>query len=191
MTRRAGFCSMLAAPGLLAAALLLPTPARAQAGAPATPPEMVATYNALADAILAVKRTESDLVRSILAAAYAHAQVQFTRAQAAIKAGDAKAAQVAVESLAADVGQLATEGDNSVALVRKRLIEGGHHHNSAGEAQGLYDEGFVVVTRAAKQKFLESSRTIGQMAQAPKADALAAEWDKVQAVYKDLTKPAR
>jgi hypothetical protein len=49
----------------------------------------------------------------------------------------------------------------------------------------------VVVTRAAKQKFLESSRTIGQMAQAPKADALAAESDKVQAVYKDLTKPAK
>ena len=191
MTRRAGYCSMLAALGLLSAVLLLPAPARAQAAAPATPPEMVATYNALADAILAVKRTEGDLVRSILAAAYAHAQVQFTRAQGAIKAGDAKAAQVAVENLAADVGQLATEGDNSVAVVRKRLLEGGHHHNAAGEAQGLYDEGFVVVTKAAKQKLLEASRAIGQSAQAPKADALAAEWLKVQAVYTDLMKPAR
>jgi hypothetical protein len=190
MIRRAGPCSTLAGLALFAAALALPAPARAQA-APATPPEMVATYNALADAILAVKRTENDLVRSILAAAYAHAQVQFDRAQRAIAAGDAKTAQGAVESLAADVGQLATEGDNSVANVRKRLLEGGHHHNSAGEAQGLYDEGFVVVTRAAKQKLLESSRAIGQSAQAPKADGLTAEWQKVQAVYKDLVKPAK
>lgn len=191
MTRRVGFCSLLAGLGILAAVLLLPAPARAQAAAPATPPEMVATYNALADAILAVKRTEADLVRSILAATYAHAQVQFDRAQRAITAGDAKATQATVENLAADVGQLATEGDNSVSVVRKRLLEGGHHHNAAGETQGLYDEGFVVVTRAAKQKLLAASRAIGQMAQAPKADALGAEWQKVQAVYKDLMKPAK
>ena len=191
MTRRVGFCSLLAGLGILAAALLLPAPARAQAAAPATPPEMVATYNALADAILAVKRTEADLVRSILAATYAHAQVQLARAQGAIKAGDAKAAQVSVENLAADVGQLATEGDNSVSVVRKRLLEGGHHYNAAGETQGLYDEGFVVVTRAAKQKLLEASRAIGQSAQTPKADALGAEWQKVQAVYNDLMKPAK
>lgn len=191
MIRRAGFRSSLAALGLFVAVLLLPAPTRAQSAAPATPPEMVATYNALADAILAVKRTEDDLVRSILAATYAHAQVQFDRAQRAIKAGDAKAAQGAVENLAADVGQLATEGDNSVAVVRKRLLEGGHHHNAAGEAQGLYDEGFVVVTRAAKTRLLEASRAIGQSAQAPKADALTAEWQKVQAVYKDLMKPAK
>jgi hypothetical protein len=191
MIRRAGFCSMLAGCGVFAVMLLSPAPAGAQSAAPATPPEMVATYDALADVILAAKRTEDNLVRSILAASYAHAQVQFDRAQRAIKAGDAKAAQGAVESLAADIGQVATEGDNSVAVVRKRLLEGGHHHNSAGEAQGLYDEGFVVVTRAAKQKLLESSRTIGQSAQAPKADALAAEWQKVQAVYKELMKPAK
>jgi hypothetical protein len=176
---------------LFVVVLLLPAAAQAQSAAPATPPEMVATYDALADAILAVKRTEHDLVSSILAAAYAHAQVQFDRAQRAIAAGDTKAAQGAIESFAADVGQLATEGDNSVAVVRKRLLEGGHHHNAAGEAQGLYDEGFVVVTRAAKTKFLEASRSIGQSAQAPKADALAAEWQKVQAIYKDLMKPAK
>lgn len=191
MIRRAGFCSILAALGLFVAVLLLPAAAQAQAAAPATPPEMVATYDALADAILAVKRTEDNLVRSILAAAHAHAQVQFDRAQRAISAGDTKAAQGAIESLAADVGQLATEGDNSVGVVRKRLLEGGHHHNAAGEAQGLYDEGFVVVTRAAKTKLLEASRAIGQSAQAPKAEALTADWQKVQAIYKDLMKPAR
>lgn len=178
--------------GLVGAALLLPAaPSAAQAAALVTPPEMVATYSALADAILAVKRTEADLVHSILAATYAHGEVQLARAQRAIGAGDAAAARTAVEALATDVAQLATEGDAAVAAVRKRLLEGGHHHNAAGEAQGLYDEGFVVVTRAAKQKLLETSRTIGQMAGSAKADALAAEWQKVKTIYAELMKPAK
>ncbi len=87
--------------------------------------------------------------------------------------------------------QLATEGDNAVGAVRKRLLEGGHHHNAAGEAQGIYEEGYVVVTRAAKTELLESSRAIAAMAAAPKADALAAEWKKVEAVVAGLMKPAK
>ena len=181
--------SALALGALALALLLTPAPAAAQ-GAIGTPREMVAAYNALADAILAAKRTEADLVRSILAVPYAHRQVQLTRAQRALTAGDGAAATAATEALAADVAQLATEGDNNVAVVRKRLIEGGHHHNSAGEAQGVYDEGFVVVTKAAKAKLLEASRAIGQMGRAPKADALNAQWATVESVYKDLMKTA-
>lgn len=174
----------------IAGVALSPSPAAAQA-APVTPPEMVATYSALADAILAVKRTEADLVRSILAATYAHAQVQLGRAQRAIAGGESAGARTALEALAADVAQLATEGDASVAQVRKRLLEGGHHHNSAGEAQGLYDEGFVVVTKAAKQRLLETSRSIGQMAAAPTSDRLDGLWAQVASVYDGLMKPAR
>ena len=166
-------------------------PAAAQSGpAPSTPPEMVATYNTLADGLLALKRTEENLVKSILAATRAHGEVQLARAKRALGAGDAAGAKAAVEALAADVGQLGTEGDNSVSAVRKRLIEGGQHHNAAGEAQGIYDEGFVIVTKAAKQKLLESSRKIAQMSAAPKADGLDAEWKAVDAVYAGLMKPA-
>jgi hypothetical protein len=175
----------------LAAALVtaLVAPVRATAQTPAgTPAEMVSTYNSLADGILALKRTEDNLVRSVLAATLAHGQGTLARAQRAIAANDAKAATAAVEALAADVAQLGTEGDNAVGAVRKRLLEGGHHHNAAGEAQGLYDEGYVVVTRKAKQGLIESSKAIGGMAAAPKADALAAEWKKVEAVIADLTK---
>ena len=181
--------------GALAMALLaLPVPpaaARQGAPSPATPAPMVATYETLADGILALKKTEENLCRSILAATYAHAQVELARAQKSIAANDGKAAQAALESLAAAVGQIATEGDNAVAGVRKRLLDGGHHHNAAGEAQGVFDDGFVIVTRAAKQKLLESSRAIGQLSRAPKADALEAEWKKVAAVYDELMKPAR
>jgi hypothetical protein len=170
----------------------LGAPAAAQGGSQAaTPAEMVATYNSLADGILALKNTETNLVLSILSAAHAHAQVQLDRARKAISANDAAGARGAIEALAADVAQLATEGDNAVAAVRKRLLQGGHHHNAAGEAQGIYDEGFVVVTKAAKQKLLDSSRAIAGMGRDAKAPALDAEWTKVQAVFTDLTKPAK
>jgi hypothetical protein len=175
----------LALAAALVAALVAPVSATAQTPA-GTPAEMVATYNALADGILALKKTEDRLVRSILAATLAHGQGTLARAQRAIATNDAKAASAAVEALAADAAQLATEGDNAVGAVRKRLLEGGHHHNAAGEAQGIYDEGYVVVTKKAKTALLESSRAIAGMAAAPKADALAAEWKKVEAVVAGL-----
>jgi hypothetical protein len=171
---------------------LLPAPASAQgASESSTPPEMVATYSTLADGILALKRTEDNLVRSILAASNAHGQAQLARAKRALASSDAAGARAAVEALAAAVAQMGTEGDNAVGAVRKRLLEGGHHHNAAGEAQGVYDEGFVVVTRAAKQKLLDASRRLAQMASAPTAAGLDAEWKTVQDVYGSLASPAK
>jgi hypothetical protein len=158
-------------------------PARAQAPPPATPKEMVAAYDALADTILGANKAEDRLVKAILAAAYGHAQGELARARAMLKAGDAAGARAAVENLATDVGQIGTEGDNAVAGVRKRLLEGGHHHNAAGEAQGIYDEGYVVVTKVAKQAFLDSSKAIAMLARDPKADALDAEWKKVEVAW--------
>jgi hypothetical protein len=184
MTSR--FTALVAAAA--AAATLLPGAASAQSSQPATPAEMVATYETLADGLLALKHTESNLVKAILAAARAHGEVQLARATRAISANDAAGAKAAIEALAADVAQLATEGDNSVAAVRKRLIEGGQHHNAAGEAQGIFEEGYVIVTRAAKAKFLESSRKIAAMAGKPDATALAAEWKAVGDAYAGLMK---
>ena len=165
------------------AALAAPVTVRAQGRPAATPPEMVAAYEALADTILGASRTEEKLVHSILAATYAHAQAELARARQALKTGDAAAARAGIENVAAAVGQIGTEGDNAVAGVRKRLLEGGHHHNAAGEAQGIYDEGYVVVTKAAKQAFLDSSKAIAMLAREPKADALDAEWKKVEAAW--------
>jgi hypothetical protein len=105
------------------------------------------------------------------------------RARQAVKANDVAGARAAVESLATAVGQIGTEGDNAVAGVRKRLLEGGHHHNAAGEAQGLFDEGYVVITKAAKAAFLDSSKALALLAKDPKADALEAEWKKVEAAW--------
>src|SRR5262249_62144158 len=120
---------------LLCACLLLTAagPARAQGGPSAgtTPPEIVSTYNTLADAILAVKKTEANLVRSMLSAAYAHADGRLERARQAIKANDAKGSQAALEDLAAAIAQLGTEGGSAVGAGRKRLLGGGHNHDAS------------------------------------------------------------
>jgi len=178
-------------PVMLVALAGRPGVARAQGRAPSTPAEMVASYDALADAILGANKAERKLVYAILAATYGHAQTELARARTALKANDAAGARGAVENLAAAVGQLGTEGDNAVAGVRKRLLEGGHHANATGEAQGVYDEGYVVVTKAAKQAFLGSSRALAMLARDPKAEALESEWKNVEAAWAKHIAPAR
>src|SRR3954466_15322108 len=82
-------------------ALCLVVPASAQdpsaSRAPATPAEMVAAYDALADTILGANKAEDRLVRSILAATYSHAQAELARARQALASGNAAVARAAVE----------------------------------------------------------------------------------------------
>jgi len=168
-------------------AFWMPATINAQSISPSTPEELVATYDALANAILATKQAEKNLVRSILSTTYGHASAMQARAERALEAGEQQQAQAAVEALAGHVAQLGNEGDNAVAGIRKRLVEGGHHHNSAGENQGVFDPGFVIVTRSAKQKLLTSSRNIAQLSRNPDKDALAREWTNVKVVWKELS----
>ena len=150
----------------------------------ATPPELVSAYDQLADTILAAKRTEWHMVQSILATTFNHAQGTFAVAQRKLRAD--KAASAEIEKLADLVSQLGNEGDAAVAAIRKRLIEGGHHHNAKGEEEGVYDEGFVIVTRQAKKVFLDAAGSIGRMASSADAGKLEAEWDKVAKQYQSL-----
>jgi len=156
----------------------------AQSETGGTPTELVTAYSSLADTILAAKKTEWNLVRSILATTYGHAQATLADVRSKLKAG--QSAKADLEKLAGLVSQLGNEGDAGVAGVRKRLVEGGHHHHADGEQQGIYDEGFVVVTKAAKKAFLDSASQIGKMAASPDPKALDAEWQKVKTQYAAL-----
>lgn len=149
-----------------------------------TPAELVATYESLADVLLGAKESEKNLVRSILATAYTHAEVVARRAKAAIEAG--QDAEADLEKLASLVSQLGNEGDAAVAAIRKRLLEGGHHHNAEGEQKGIFDEGFVIVTRSARKSFLDSAKKIARMAADPDAAKLDKEWQRVADQYNKL-----
>ena len=60
-------------------------------------------------------------------------------------------------SSAAAMALFANEGDNKIGGIRKRLLEGGHHHNAEGEAKGVYEAGYVIVTKKAKKAALRAS----------------------------------
>jgi len=137
------------------AAACLAIPAAAQQ----TPPSTVAAYDALADTILAVRRAELRLAASLLDA-------HRGAAEARMKGGDWQGA-------AGEIALFANEGDNAVGGVRKRLLEGGHHFNAEGEKQGAFEAGYVIVTRAAKEKLLAASAA---MRQATSDDARRAAW---------------
>jgi hypothetical protein len=108
-----------------------------------TPRSMADTYGAIADTILAVKRTEANFVRALLDGHH-HAAQSFT------KAGDS-------EKASAEMSLFANEGDNAIGGVRKRLVEGGHHHHADDGAGGAYETGYVVVTKKAKEQLLAAA----------------------------------
>lgn len=152
--------SLLAAPGI----------------AQKTPAASVAAYEALADAILGLRAAESDFVMAIL-------DHHFQAAERAFKAGnwDRAAAQMAL---------FANEGDNAVAGVRKRLVEGGHHHNAAGEESGTFDEGFVIITKKAKRRGLAASKALREAQDDAARKAAWSDFDKManELVYDLLMK---
>lgn len=154
-----------------------------------TPAELVAAYDSLADTLLGAMNTERHLVQSILTATYTRAENALTQAKAKIQAGQDSRSEI--ETLAALVAQLGNEGDAAVAGIRKRLLDGGHHHNAAGEQQGIYDEGFVLVTRAAKKVFLDSAAEIGRLGSSPDSGALDVQWKKVQTQFEELIESER
>ena len=128
---------------------------------------LVDTYNAIADSILAAKRSEAAVVKSILESHIAHA--------------NAAAAAGKWDEAAAELSLAANEGDNAVGGIRKRLLEGGHHHNAEGEAKGIYEEGYVIVTKAMKKQMMDLVAKL----QAAKDDAARkAVWAEIDAAAK-------
>jgi hypothetical protein len=164
-----------------------------QQPAPAeTPGQLVATYESLADVILASKASEENIVRAILASTHGHAAAAYGRARAALAAGDKAGAEAAIEDLAAYVGQLATEGDNAVGAVRKRLMEGGHHHHhhADGEEQE-FDDGYVVVSRKVKKQLLDASKAIAQLSGSSDVAAVDQQWKELQPICAPLLKKSQ
>ena len=111
-----------------------------------TPPSVVAGYDALADTILALRRAEPAFVAAFLEG-HRHG------AKARLKAGD-------FEGCAAEMALFANEGDNAIGGVRKKLLEGGHHYNAEGEEKGIFEPGYVIVTKQAKVDILAAAKAM-------------------------------
>jgi hypothetical protein len=131
---------------------------------------LVATYSAIADTILGSKHAESGIVKSIL-------EIHYGNARRSFEAGR-------YDDAAAEMALFANEGDNAVGGIRKRLLEGGHHHNAEGEAKGIYEAGYVIVTKAAKKACLDAVASL----QSDDDKEKKAAWDKFDAAAAPLIK---
>ncbi len=151
---------------LTLAVLALPA---AAGEAPQTPKSIVEAYDALADTILSVRAAEMGFVKAMLDG-HLHA------AATSFKSGDYEAA-------AAWMALVANEGDNEIGGVRKKLLEGGHHFNAAGEEAGIYEDGYVIITREAKAGLLEASK---ELRLAQDEEGRMAAWKKFKTIAKPL-----
>jgi hypothetical protein len=134
-----------------------------------TPPSLVAAYDSLASTILDLRQAEGDFVRALLDGHLHAARVLKGQGQ--------------WEGTAAQMALFANEGDNAIGGVRKRLLAGGHHFNAEGEDQGVFEPGYVVVTKEAKRKLLAASTALRQ---ASDDTARMAAWSDFEETAKSL-----
>jgi len=127
-------CSNLSSSGAPSQSVSEPQSAAPSQSGPTSDAALVAKYDQLASEILDTRKKEVEVVRTLLNKTYRDAEAALGRAREALKTPNSSAARPAVENLAILVSYIATEGDASVASVRKRLIEGGHHFNPLGPA---------------------------------------------------------
>ena len=130
-----------------------------------SPPNLVEAYDGLADSILGMRQAEANLVAAIL---YDH----YRAAERAFKADE-------FEKAAAEMALFASEGDNAVAGIRKRLIQGGHFFNDADGEDAMFEKGFVIITKKAKKNILEASAALRQ---ADNKDDRMTAWYKFQPI---------
>jgi hypothetical protein len=111
------------------------------------------TYEHLATAIIEIEATEDDLVKSILIGYYTAAEMHLKAA-----ARDAQGRVAHLEAAAAEVANIANEGDKRIQAVRQRLAKAGHTHNTDIETKGDY----MFVTNREKKGLLDLASRIGR-----------------------------
>ena len=142
----------LAVLGFQAARSQSPNPSGA-ASADSAAQVAASTYEHLATAIIEIEATEDELVKSILIGYHTAAQ---NHLRAAIR--DAQGRVNHLEAAAAEVTNIANEGDKRIQAVRQRLAKAGHTHNTDVETKGDY----MYVTNREKKALLDLASRIGR-----------------------------
>ncbi|MFO0950119.1 MAG: hypothetical protein U0835_03005 [Isosphaeraceae bacterium] len=123
------------------------------------------TYEHLATAIIEIETTEDELVKSILIGYHQAAQAHL---RAAARDADRRATHL--EAAAAEVANIANEGDKRIQAVRQRLAKAGHTHNTDVETKADY----MFVTNKEKKGLVDVAGRIAR-AKPAEVEALGAE----------------
>jgi hypothetical protein len=152
----------------LALSLVLGLAPAGQAGT-GTGTALAEAYEGLANTIIAVRETESALVRAILTAHHDAARAQLDAARAA--APDARAKHL--QDAATEITYLAGEGDKRVQAVLQRLLKAGHHHHT----DGYTSEDYMYVDSAEKKALLDLAGKVAKIDDPTAIPAVAKELD--------------
>jgi hypothetical protein len=124
------------------------------------------TYEHLATAIIEIEATEDDLVKSILIGYHAAARNHLRAAGTA----EGQARKTHLEAAAAEITNIANEGDKRIQAIRQRLAKAGHTHNTDAETK----EDYMFITNKEKKGLLALAQQAGRMDdQATQADIQA------------------
>lgn len=135
-------------------------------------------YESLANTIIAVRETESGLVRAILVSHHDAARAELTAAKAA--AADARAPHL--QAAATEITYLASEGDKRVQAVLQRLLKSGHHHHT----DGYTEEDYQFVDSAEKKALLDLAGKVAKLDDPAKIQAAIGELDQL---FTETVKP--
>jgi hypothetical protein len=135
------------------------------------------TYEHLAAAIIEIEATEDDLVKSILIGYHSAAQGHL---RAAIRDDAGRARHL--ESAAAEIANIANEGDKRIQAVRQRLSKAGHTHNTDVETKSDY----MFVTNKEKKGLIDVASRIARAG----GDAKSADIQALGAELADLFEKA-
>jgi hypothetical protein len=138
------------------------------------------TYEHLATAIIAIEATEDELVKSILLGYHAAAQNHLKAAMT-----DEKNRRAHLEAAAAEIANIANEGDKAIQAIRQRLAKAGHTHNTDAATK----EDYLFINSKEKKALLELARRVGQLGAGASEAEIRALYEEFQAIFDKSVAP--
>jgi hypothetical protein len=138
------------------------------------------TYEHLAEAIIAIEKTEDDLVKSILIGHFTSAEA---RLRMAMREGETR--RPALERAAEEIANIANEGDKRIQAVRQRLLKAGHTHNTDVETK----EDYMFINGKEKKALLALAQRVGAMKDDVAADDLRAAARELAETFQKAMQP--
>jgi hypothetical protein len=138
------------------------------------------TYENLANAIIAIEKTEDELVKTILVGYHADAVRHLRQAMR-----DDAGRKAHFEAAAAEISNIANEGDAPIRAIRQRLAQAGHTHNTDVETK----EDYMFVTNREKKELLAMAQKVAQMNADAQPDAIRAAIDDLGTLVEKVLAP--
>jgi hypothetical protein len=122
----------------------------------------IATYEHLATAIIEIEATEDRMVETFLRHYHQEAQRHLKMAESDTKENHFEAA-------AAQITNIANEGDKKVQAIRQRLAQAGHTHNTDESTK----EDYMFIDSKEKKALVDLAKKVGQLKKGDNAGAAA------------------